>query len=462
MKAIKINVWLIMFFLCLLTGCEKYLDVKQNSRLVIPKTLQDLQGLLDNFSPINRTGTSSSESSADDYYLTAEDYLALGPDLKRLYTWEKDNVLPAGVNDWSRAYDRVFIANTVLDNIGNIDKTAANDIEWSDIKAQALFIRSYAFLEIASAWTLAYDAGSAGIDLGIPLRLHSDIYEKIVRSTLKQTYEQILNDLNEASSLARVSSVHTMRSSKSAVFALLARTHLWMRDYDNCLKNANLCLQIKNSLLDFNNNPPLNPAATFPFNVTALLYNNPEIIYISRMITPPTILGNAKCKIDSVLWKSYDLNDLRRSVYLKNNNNNSFGFKGSLEGSVNLFNGITTSEVYLMRAECYARKNMPDKAMDDLNALTIKRWNKNVVYPVFTANDGTMALKLVLRERRKELIMRGLRWMDVKRLNKEGMNIALKRVINGQTFLLPPNDNRFALAIPEEVIGISGITQNIR
>lgn len=442
-----------------LTGCKKFLEDKPLSSRVLPESLQDLQALLDNYMDINRTGTAVQECSSDDYFLNNQDFLAVNGESQRLYTWQNNNLFPGLTNDWTRAYDRVFIANVVLDNIVNIEKNVANAVEWDDVKAQALFCRAFAFFEIAQIWALAYDANTAATDLGIPLRLKSDINEKISRSTLQQTYDKILADLNDAVSLAKGQPLHTYRSSKPAIYALLARTYLAMRDYENCRKYADMCLQLKNSLLDFNNNPPLNPNATFPFNNTALVYNNPEIIYASRMTTP-SVLANARAKMDSLLYDSYRTGDLRKLVYFKNNNNKTFGFKGSLEGSQFLFNGIAVDEVYLMRAECYARKGMITEAMADLNTLMIKRWNKNVAYQAFTAANANEALDHVLKERRKELLMRGLRWMDIKRLNKEGANITLKRIINGQTYTLAPNDNRYALALPEKIIDISGMPQN--
>jgi hypothetical protein len=458
MKKLSVLLFTVLF---VFSGCKKLLEERSSSDLVIPQNTNDLQGVLDNYQKINRTGVSASECSSDDYYLTDIDYLAQRSDLKYIYTWEKDDVTPLGVNDWSRTYDRVYMANVVLDNMKNVVRTAGNQEDWDDIKAQALFLRSYAFWEIASAWTLAYDTNTAATDLGVPLRITSDVTEKIFRSSVKQSYERMLEDLNIAAALAKPKPVHPLRGSRPAIYALLARIYLSMRDYENCFKKADLCLQIKNNLLDFNNNPPLNPAATFPFNHTALIYNNPEIIYASRF-SMPNILANARCKIDSLLYQSYQTNDLRKTVYFKNNNNKTFAFKGSLDGSQFLFNGIAVDEVYLMRAECYARKGMVTEAMTDLNTLMVKRWNKNIAYPTFTAANAADALTIILTERRKELLMRGLRWMDIKRLNKEGANITLKRVVNGQTYLLPPNDNRFALAIPKEIINISGMPQNVR
>jgi len=78
------------------------------------------------------------------------------------------------------------------------------------------------------------------------------------------------------------------------------------------------------------------------------------------------------------------------------------------------------------------------------------------------AIDAADALQKVLTERRKQLVMRFVRWMDIKRLNKEGASITLKRIINGQLYSLPPNSNLYALAIPEDVIVLSGIQQNPR
>lgn len=69
-------------------------------------------------------------------------------------------------------------------------------------------------------------------------------------------------------------------------------------------------------------------------------------------------------------------------------------------------------------------------------------------------------MNIIVQERRKELVFRNLRWMDIKRLNKEGANITLKRIIDGQTFTLPPNNNRFALPLPADIVKMTGMPQN--
>ncbi len=127
-----------------------------------------------------------------------------------------------------------------------------------------------------------------------------------------------------------------------------------------------------------------------------------------------------------------------------------------------MFSGLATDEMFLIKAECLARKGRITESMDLLNGLLIRRWNKTKVYVPYIATGSADALRIVLLERRKELMMRGLRWMDVKRLNKEGANITFTRTLNGKLYQLSPNDLRFALPIPEDVISLSGMEQNKR
>ncbi|MET0573451.1 MAG: RagB/SusD family nutrient uptake outer membrane protein, partial [Pedobacter agri] len=91
----------------------------------------------------------------------------------------------------------------------------------------------------------------------------------------------------------------------------------------------------------------------------------------------------------------------------------------------------------------------------------VSRFKTGTYRPV-VRTDAESALQVVLDERRKELVMRGLRWMDLKRLNAEGANILVSRSFNGQTVSLLPNDSRYALPIPEDIIQLSGIPQNER
>jgi hypothetical protein len=125
-----------------------------------------------------------------------------------------------------------------------------------------------------------------------------------------------------------------------------------------------------------------------------------------------------------------------------------------------MFTGIATDEMYLIRAESYARQNKTDLALADLNLLLSKRFKSSQFTPI-TNTDAKQALKLILMERRKELMFRTLRWSDLKRLNKEpDYAQTLTRKINGVVYELKPNSIRYTLQIDGDVIQISGMQQN--
>lgn len=441
----------IFCFIIVSMSCKKYLDAKTDERLVVPNTIENLQALLDFYEKINLQDPTAGETSSDDYYLPYTTWQGINEYEKRTYTWGVGNLFPiGGNNDWSFSYDKIYRANTVLTNIDKIERTVGNQNDLNDLKGQALIIRAKSFFQIATVWALAYDSSTAAGDLGIPLRLDVDFNKPSVRSSVQQTYDQIIQDLKNAVTLLPVAPSHVVRPSKASALAYLARTYLSMRNYDSCLKYANECFQLSHNLLDYNK-----VATNEPFSFQNF---SPEVIWHTAMGNEA--LSYTKARTDSILYDSYDNNDLRKKIYFEKNEDGTHYFKGSYAQYL-LFTGIATDEIYLMRAEAYAHIGKVAAAMNDLNTLLVKRWKTGTFIPHTTTNANE-ALKIILIERRKELLMRGLRWMDIKRLNKEGANISLKRLLDNQTSILLPNDPKFALAIPEDVIAISGMQQNPR
>lgn len=443
-----------IFIICcffLTPSCKKYLDEKSDRKLVVPTTIADLQALLDNSGRINNSAPETGQLSSDDYYLSDVDFNAVSQEAnRRIYTWQNSFLFDAFPNNWSRCYLVVYYSNIVLKALESIERNSVNRLSYDNLKGHALFLRGYSFYQAASLWAQAYDPAGAASDMGIPLRMTDDFNVASERGNVAGTYEQITGDLKAAVSLLPVTALHVMRPSKAAAYALLARVFLAMRNYDNAGVYADSSLRLYNRLLDYNS---LSATATFPF--TAF---NAEITFENTMLVPSS-LGSTKAKVDSVLYIQYAANDLRKAIFFKSNNNGSFSFKGSYEGNDALFGGVATDETYLTRAECHARKGNTVAAMNDLDTLLVKRWKKGTFAPL-TASNPADALSKVLSERRKELLMRGLRWMDIKRLNKEGANIILRRLVNGQQYVLLPNAPGYALPVPEKIIELTGMQQN--
>jgi tetratricopeptide (TPR) repeat protein len=409
---------------------------------------------------LNTLNPAADEVSSDEYYLPFANYQALAYEqFRNMYTWQPQNLFvprSAGFsNDWAQVYDMAYIANTILDNIDKIKRTSNNSDQWDSIKGQALFLRGYIYFKAATIWTLAYDPATSDVDLGLPLRLTSNFNVPSVRSNVTQTYNQIINDTKSAISLLPKSQVHPYRSCKPAAYALMAKTYLSMRQYEKAGLYADSSLQIYSTLVDYNT---YSPTVTYP-----ITQFNKEIIYD----TSAGGLGSSPvdpyyARVDTVLYKTYQTNDLRKTLFFSTNSDGTVSFRGTYEGAgYSLFNGIATDEVYLIRAECYARASKTNEAIRDLNALLIMRYKSGTFVPI-TNSTPADALNKILIERKKELLMRGTRWMDIKRLNKEGAGINLLKNLNGKVFSLPANDLRYALPLPDDIISLSGMQQNPR
>lgn len=454
MKNIK-TAYLFTLLLCL-SSCKKFLDEKSNQRLVTLTNIRDIQAVLNN----TFTQTSApavADVAADEYYLSDTDWDNFGASywIQRPYIWSTDDtygeVSGETQYDWRYCYDNVLRANLVLHSIDEVSSPAADGEAYYLAKGLAYYLRARCFLDAVIAWAKAYDEATAKQDMGIPIRLDPDFNTVSTRASVYESYHQVLADLKAAAQNLPDFTTHPVRASRPAAYGLLARTYLAMRNYDSAYHYAQLCLSIKSDLLDFNT--IANSTATYPMPIGHI-----EVLHFTARLALATIAPN-RAKIDSLLYNQFDANDLRKSLYFRSNNNGTYYFKGSYSGNNAPFGGIATDEVWLMLAECQARKGMTNEAMESLNTLLRKRWRTNT-YTDLSAATAQEALAAILQERRKELIFRGLRWMDIKRLNKEGYNITLRRLIHGNLYELPPNDLRFALPIPFKVIELTNMPQN--
>ncbi|MCJ0741851.1 RagB/SusD family nutrient uptake outer membrane protein [Pedobacter montanisoli] len=450
MKLRYITFWVFLLAFSSLLGCKKFLEEKPRSNLAVPSSLKDFQALLDQSNVMNDLDAASGEASATDCYLTTANFLSRTEWQQRMYTWQTSEVYDRITNEWANLYNVVYRANTVISGIDEVELTTTNAAEWRNVKGQAHFYRGKMFLLGLSIWSKAYHPTTAATELGIPLRLNVNFNETSVRSSQATSYAQVLADLTSAAQLLPNVPVHVMRPSKPAAYALLSRLYLQMGNFEKASLYADSCLAIRSELIDYNT---LNVASNFPIAAFGKEVIHSSMVQLLSTINPST------ARIDPLLYASYSDNDLRKTVFFLRNSDGTYRFKGSYQGSANLFSGLATDEMYLNRAECKARLGQQELALQDLNLLLRNRYKTGTFVPYTLANT-TDVLKLVLEERRKELLMRNLRWADIKRLNILGAGITLERTVNGQTYLLPANSPRFAAPIPEVVIELSGMPQN--
>ena len=443
----KTKRYIIFLFLSLLSlaGCSDYLDLKGNNTQAVPTTLADLQALLNDNTRMNGNLTPAMlESWADDYYLPMERYERLVDIFQRNYRWDLGDYNHA--NDWSTGYTPVYNANICLEGLQRIRRDGTNSEQYDRILGASLFFRAYYFQQLLWAFAPIYDAATAATDIGIVLKEDTDFNTPSVRSSVQAGYDRVIKDTEWALSLLPERAAIPTQPSQVAAHGLLARTYLSMRRYEDALRHANEALLLKSDLMDFNKKAD----GVDPSQLFAIQKYNKEVIFHSEI----SIYGGNLCSgapVDTLLLKSYRLGDLRTNCFFIQSGGYPI-FRANYALSY-MFSGLATDELYLIKAECLAREGKVGDAMNVLNHLLKYRFDANKVYPPLTAQTKEEALDIVLLERRKSLLFRGLRLPDIKRLNKEGRDIAIVRKLGDKTYRMEPNDPRLVQPIPEDLRG---------
>lgn len=427
----------------MLLGCEKgFLETKPNKRLLVPYAATDLQTILDNISIMNNYMALAS-FSADEFVLADNSLERVNDYIATAYLWLRDNYKGAGLGEWTSIYQQIFYSNIVLDAIENLP---ANNIEKrSQLQGSALFYRAMGMYQVSQLFAKPYSTENLNA-LGVPYPLESDVNIRPGRGTVKQVYEQLLQDLIQAEKLLPNMADTKNRPGKQACDALLARIYLIMGDYTNALLYANKTLTINNQLLDYNSGK----AGSLPF-ASVLPNGNEEVIFYQRRFNF-SIFTLSVCKLETEFDKSFAVNDLRKVHSFTDRGNGFVSFKG--------YEGLTTSEAYLIKAECLARLGDRDEALKVLNQLCITRFITGTYIP-YAVNTTDEALQIIISERRKDLFGRGLRWTDLRRLGRDPkLAVTLKRIYNGTEYTLLPNGDGYVFKIPDNEVLVSGIQQN--
>ncbi|MBE8719347.1 hypothetical protein C4F40_01205 [Sphingobacterium sp. Ka21] len=442
----------IIFIICfalggMFTGCEEFLDKKSDMSLTVIDSPDDLFALMDDISRMNRSAVVL-QNASDEYYLTQADLNSLPKEFDReSHVWD---LKTQNVEDWNALYHIVHISNVVLDNLEGLN-LQETDRQFKVLKGMALFYRSHAYYNLLQIFSKQYNEMSASADLGIVLRTNSDFSVKSRRSTVEESYKQVITDLEKASLLLDPLSAYRTRPSEWACEALLARVYLIMGDFEKSEIHAARCLAISDVLLDYNEIP--NNAAA-PFQLL-----NDEIIFYSNTSVAITAQA-AKALVPAEVYNQYEEGDLRKSLFFDVRNVARITFKGSYNGSIyNVFNGIATDEVYLILAESYIRLDKLDEALEVLNMLKRHRWNREN-FELFSAVTKEECLDILKTERLRQLFFRGQRIIDCRRWRNLGENVMLNRLIGDINVDFDFSTTEMVWNIPDQVLNLTDLSQN--
>lgn len=448
---------LIQLVLCclLFTGCDKYLDITPKGKKLL-STVADYDQWLNDESLILGYGQPFCWAN----------YLGDNADMPNIanppsafqeliYTWapQYSTDLSASPTFWGEHYSRINQFNTVL--MGIDEAIAGTNSQKKSLKAEALLGRALEYFYLVNEYGKPFDSATVSQDLAVPFVTSNDITQDVpARSTIAEIYKHIIDDLNTAiPDLPADNSANRFRGSMAAAYSVLARVYFYARNYTEAQKNAALALTTgKAVMIDFNGAMP----------ATNLLGTHPDVIY-GRMV-----LGQIAATLD--FMRSFAANDLRvRKLYYSTD-----GYKFTTRGATLYFppainpilyytnSGTSVQEMKLIIAECAARNNDLATALQQLDEVRKNRF-ATASYVPFNSNNREDVLLEILKERNQELPFCGLRWFDMRRLDKENrMDTVHRYDAQGNIIAtLPPHSDRYTFQIPVQVLSFHpGMPQN--
>ncbi len=438
----------------LLGACNKTLEVEplfQKDGSQIFTTLQDyeyaLTGAYGLFRQVGYLGSGGQTTStwallpdmlADNLVRTAEDLANWQVQINWAYATDEDDLEVA----WVAAYSVINQANIVLRNIDRF--AAAEPTRVNRIKGQALAIRAYAHFDVLRYWGENFDRNSTG--RGIPYVETPDFNNNPARLSVAETWNKIFADMEQAETLlGDVDQPVNAGSSRAgidqlAVRALLARMHLYAKNYAQAETYASLAIE-ELPLATADEFTGIWKDATTAEVIWSVAFNAGEgspaigahLASTNRNRYRPAAAAEALFDPENdvrfpayfasrllganrrrILYKYFSRTDVRQRL-LDETTETLAAQRATGDNIVN-WKMTRTGEMYLIRAE--ARALQPGKESDalaDLNALRAARITNYV--PV-AGLAGQALVEAIATERRKELFAEGHRWFDLKRTTR--------------------------------------------
>lgn len=492
-----------------LSGCDDFLDEPTSKTTAIEvTTVEQLDGLLGNVNNFCQIPNKTTVLGTDDYELSTDIY-----DVRsNIYslttvqyaTWDVEGLqTDARESFWSGEYKKIFTANMVLSNLENV----AGDATWKkELEAESHLVRAYSYMELANTYCLPY-TGNNQDEMGLPLKQSTSFEELSSRNTLGETYTLIEQDLAAAEAiqtpLLKGDRVRSWRGNTAAVNAIKARYWIGRNDYDKALDYAEKALAEHHELVDYNTEMHYSSKqSSVTINSTTGKKETVELLY-------PYTHDNQTDLSDMIGWKEFyyfrmlyyeswwympsqellaiyeeNPHDLRYKYHIvehysydRGMNNPAYDYPGYVFFFKDRMpEGPTVAEMYLIKAECLARKSNIDGAMVALNTLRKARIESDF-YSDETAMGKEEAIEKILKERRREMPFVA-RWMDIRRYNNNedpNDDVELTREFYPYTttavlpeeaprkYKLTKDSRRWASPIPltENISSQGGIKQNV-
>ncbi|HZK97326.1 MAG TPA: RagB/SusD family nutrient uptake outer membrane protein [Prolixibacteraceae bacterium] len=388
---------------------------------------------------------------------------------------------------WYYYYMIIGNANSITENIDNAKGIEADK---QFIKAQALTFRAYSFLMLSQLYCKRWSDSNGGASQGLVLRTDISTGDQAL-STLKETYDQIYKDLDDAIALYTSSGKTRSKNydpDKNVAYAVYARAALTRQDYT---KAAAMAVSARTGYPLMNNTEykagfysPNKEWIWSSYGASdETLYFFSYFSYIAYNSSASAVRTYPKC-ISKELFTKIPATDVRRSLFLDPTGytyTTSTGVASSalkaraftlfpnlystasayaymqfkigaadLPGVGNL-NHFRSSEMYLIEAEAKYFTSDETGAQQALIALN-KDSGRDPSYT--NIKTGASLLSEIKTYREIELWGEGFDWFDLKRW---GDNVSRANYANGGNFITtldvnygPAEKNNWVWKIPEK------------
>jgi starch-binding outer membrane protein, SusD/RagB family len=430
-----------------LVSCKKFLEVEPVD------SVSDGQTIVDKTSAETATRGLYRALSADGYYgLTFQSIGYLSGDNVQwtgsqsiVQQFISHNVRADNANiatAWSAIYATINRANHIIAKVPNVTDPLFTQALRNQLTGEAYFVRALAYFDLARTW--------GGVQLVLTPTNSAADKAGIQRSSLAETYAQVLSDLTAAEPLLP-ETTNRVRATKKTVWALRARYHLYQKEYalaetyaTKLLGDAANYTLVKPYSAFFANN-----AVTTQESIFELSYSSTYTNGHRNQWQPPANNGTRQwAPSDAFLTLVNDatIGGNRSALVAKTSQGLWYGNLYYRSPATDPAYVLRIAEQYLIRAE--ARAQQPGKLTDalaDLNAVRSRAGLTNS-----TAITQSEVLLAIENERRIEFAFEPHRWFDLVRTDRAG------------TVLGVTDKNRWVLPIPANEVLIDGsLEQNI-
>lgn len=365
---------------------------------------------------------------------------------------------------FTNLYLTISRTNRVLEGMAGI--TASNAEEQARLdrsQGELLAIRAMCHFDLLRFFAPSYTDDSA---LAVPYVDYVVVLQKPARNTVGEVMTGVNADLITAKSLIPSDDTVNTKITRDAITALQARIALYRNDNAAAIAFATELINAYPALA--------NDQAGFDAiwdDATAETTGTNEVIFkLDRVAGDPHAgnrVGSIFTDTNNVIYfgpsdklkSSYASNDLRFNKYISADGSEVEKYPGT-SGAPNM-NDIKVfriSEMYLIRAEAYAKTSQLPLAEDDYDAVRVARQND---FAGISFTSATDAVNKILEERFREFAFEGHRFFDLKRTATAVSRLAEDCAPVPTACNLPATDYRFTLPIPtSEIFVNNNIVQN--